>query len=143
MHATRATFPFTPIMAWSVFSWPVGMCYGEVMEFIAKNQRVVHKNSDTCIAQEYPSRQADINGAVIELTGRYPAVGRVTNLKCKELVYILQGSGKLVTDDRVIAFHEGDMVIIEPGEKYYWDAHCTQLVSTTPAWYPEQHKVVE
>jgi len=40
-------------------------------------------------------------------------------------------------------FLGGDIVLIDKGEVYYWDAHCTIAMPCTPAWYPEQHKYVK
>src|SRR5687768_4211182 len=113
------------------------------MEIVIKKQSIQHKNSDTCIAHEYPSNEKDINGAVVEVKGRYPLTGRVVNKKCKELIYILRGSGTIVVDGKKISFKVGDILIISPGEKYYWDAHSTMFVASTPAWYLAQHQSVE
>lgn len=52
------------------------------MKVIHKNQTEIFKNSQVCTAIEYPLGDKDINGAVIELNGRYPNTGRVVNLKC-------------------------------------------------------------
>ena len=112
--------------------------------------KVVHKDqterlnvSENCIAIEYPLGDKDINGAIVELTGRYPNTGRVVNLKCKELAYVIQGSGRIVVENEEINLKEGDLILIEPGEKYFWDGNLTIFTPCTPAWYPEQHKEVE
>jgi mannose-6-phosphate isomerase-like protein (cupin superfamily) len=112
------------------------------MKVIYKNQTKVFKNSQVCTAIEYPLGDKDINGAVVELNGRYPDRGRVVNLKCKELAYVVKGAGKLVVEDEEIALKEGDLALIEPGEKYYWEGDMTMFMPCTPAWYPEQHKEV-
>lgn len=83
-----------------------------------------------------------MNGAVIELNGRYPDVGWVTNLKCKELVYIMRGTGKLIIDENEAFLSEGDMVLILPGEKYFWEGSMTLFTASTPAWTIEQHRHV-
>lgn len=113
------------------------------MKIVRKNQTKKFKNSDVCVATEYPLGDKDINGAVIKLNGRYPDKGRVVNLKCKELAYIIKGLGKIMVEDREVKLKEGDMILIEPGEKYYWDGNMTMFVPCTPAWYPEQHEEVE
>lgn len=112
------------------------------MKVIHKNQTKTFKNSQVCTAIEYPLRDKDINGAVVELNGRYPNKGRVVNLKCKELAYVVKGEGKLVVEGKEIALQEGDLALIEPGEKYYWEGSMTMFMPCTPAWYPEQHKEV-
>jgi len=86
---------------------------------------------------------SDINGAVIELSGRYPSKGQVVNTECKEMAYIIKGSGKLVIEETEYTLKEGDLVLIEPGEKYFWNGNMTMFVPCTPAWYPQQHKEIE
>lgn len=51
------------------------------MKVVYKKQTKQFKNSPVCTAIEYPLGDKDINGAVIELNGRYPDKGRVVNLK--------------------------------------------------------------
>jgi len=113
------------------------------MKITRRSQTRTHKNNETCIAIEYPMDDKDINGAVVELTGRYPMTGRVTNLECKEMCYIIKGSGKVVVEGIETMLNEGDLVLIEPGEKYYWEGNLTMLASCTPAWHLGQHKEVE
>lgn len=112
------------------------------MKVIHKNQTKVFKNSKVCTAIEYPLGDNDINGAIIELNGRYPDKGMVVNLECKELAYVIKGSGNLVVENRKVALREGDLALIEPGEKYFWEGDMTIFVPCTPAWYSEQHKEV-
>jgi len=113
------------------------------MKIIKKNQAEIHKNSGDCTAIEYPLGDKDINGAVIELNGRYPSKDRVVNLKCKEMAYVIKGSGKLVVEEKEIKLSEGDLALIEAGEKYFWEGNMRIFMPCTPAWYPEQHKEVE
>lgn len=113
------------------------------MKIIHKDQTKKFKNSELCTAIEYPLEDKDINGAVIELTGRYPSSGRVVNLKCKELAYVINGSGKVVIEEKEINIQEGDLILLEPGERYFWEGNLTMFVPCTPAWYPEQHKEVD
>jgi len=113
------------------------------MEIIKERQRIRHNNSQTCSAFEYPSREPKINGAVTRVKGRYPLRGWVMNKKCTELVYILRGSGTITVEGKRSAFAKGDMIVIPPGEKYFWRATSTMFVAATPAWYPEQHEAVD
>lgn len=109
------------------------------MKVVYKHQTKEFKNSEVCTAIEYPFEDKDINGAVIKLNGRYPNKGRVVNLKCKELSYVISGCGKLVVEGKEVVLREGDLVLIESGEKYYWEGKMMMFVPCTPAWYPEQH----
>jgi len=85
----------------------------------------------------------DINGAVIELNGRYPDKGRAVNLKCKMLSYVIKGKGKIVVEGEEVNLREGDLILIEAGEKYFWQGDLKLFASSTPAWSPEQYKEVE
>ena len=113
------------------------------MKIVHKNEAEIHKNSGACTAIEYPLGDKDINGAVIKLNGRYPDKERTVNLECKELAYIIKGSGILVIEGEEIKLNEGDLVLIEMGEKFFWEGNMKIFVPCTPAWHPEQHKEVE
>ena len=113
------------------------------MKIVHKNQAEIHKNSGDCTAIEYPLGDKDINGAVIELNGRYPSKDRVVNLECKEIVYVIKGSGKITVEGEEIKLSERDLILIEAGEKLFLEGNMELFVSCTPAWYPEQRKEVK
>jgi mannose-6-phosphate isomerase-like protein (cupin superfamily) len=110
------------------------------MQVIHEAEAQVFQNSQACSAYEYCMQENEINGAVVKLNGRYPDIGCVTNLKCKELVYILRGTGKLVVDGNEVLLSEGDMVLIIPNEEYFWEGRMTLLTASNPAWTFEQHR---
>jgi len=85
----------------------------------------------------------DLNGAVVEISGRYPATGRVMNTECKEMGYVIKGAGKVAIEGAEHALAEGDLVLIEPGEKFYWEGNMTMFIPCTPAWHSEQHQEVK
>lgn len=113
------------------------------MKIVHKNQTNEFKNSDACIATEYALMDQDINVAYVEIKGRYPDKGRVTNEVCKEMAYITEGKGRIVVEDEEIELNAQDLILLEPGERYYWEGNLKMVVPCTPAWYPEQHKEVE
>ena len=99
------------------------------------------KNSEACTAVEYEFEgEKNINSAVIELNGRYPSEGFALNSICEEIVYIVDGSGKLITTETETIFSTGDMLKIEPNQRYYFDGNVKLLISSSPAWYPEQYQ---
>lgn len=110
------------------------------MKIVRANQAQEFKNSEACTAIEYPLGDKDINGAVIRLNGRYPEKGYVTNEVCKELVYVIEGSGRLVAGDEEQEIRQSDLALLLPGEKYYFEGRLTMFMPCSPAWYPEQHK---
>jgi mannose-6-phosphate isomerase-like protein (cupin superfamily) len=113
------------------------------MKIVHKKQTKQVQNSKNCIAVEYPLGDIDINGTIIELSGREPDSGRAMNMKCKELAYVINGTGKVVIDDKVINLKQGDLVLIEPEEEFFWEGNMTIFMPCTPAWRPDQYRKVE
>ena len=113
------------------------------MKYISKDKTMVHKNSERCVATEYPTGDGDIDMATVEISGRYPDEGRVINRISKEICFVCKGGGKVVIEGKEIILHEGDVVQIDANEKYYWDGIMSLVISCTPAWTLEQHKKVE
>ena len=89
---------------------------------------------------EYATQDKDINGAVTSIKGRYPEEGWMHNEVCKEMIYIIKGSGALVTKNKRTKFEAGDIIIINPKEEYYWKGEMQHFVASIPPWYPQQHK---
>jgi len=110
---------------------------------IKKDDRVRYENSPKCIAYEYPLGDKDINVAYIEINGRYPDKGFVTNEAVKEILFVVEGEGKIVIEDEEHELKEGDVVLLLPKKKYFFDGKLKLVVPCSPAWYPEQHKNVE
>lgn len=100
------------------------------------------KNSAACTVLEYPLDDKDIDVAVAILNGRYPEQGWAINELCKETGYVIQGTGKLVTENKSVDLAPGHAVLIDAQEKFYWEGNFTVVLSSTPAWHPEQHKVM-
>jgi hypothetical protein len=113
------------------------------MKIVRSNQTQEFKNSEACVSFEYPLDDKDINGAVIKLNGRYPEKGYVTNKVCKELVYVIEGSGTLATTDSMHQLEQGDVALLMPGDKYYFEGRLVMFMPCHPAWYPEQHEHVD
>lgn len=100
-------------------------------------------NSDECKGIEYLLDDKDIDFSTATINGRYPNHGYCINEKCKELIYVIDGIGTLNKKNEEINFNKGDVILIEKGEMYYWEAKCTIAMICAPAWYPEQHKLIE
>ena len=113
------------------------------MKIIKLEQAEEHKNSDKCKTLEYGFNDKDIDCATAIITGRYPDLGYCMNEECKELIYVIDGRGTLNKENERIEFKKGDAILINKGEKYYWDAQGTIIKTCTTAWYPEQHKLID
>lgn len=113
------------------------------MKLVKLEQAQEFSNSDRCKGLEYPLNDTDINFSTAIINGRYPDKGYCVNEECKELIYVIEGKGTLNKRDKTIEFNKGDVILIDKGEVYYWDGQCTIAMPCTPAWYPEQHKLIE
>lgn len=114
------------------------------MQLIRKNQTQWRANSNTCFVHDYPTNCTDMNGAVIEIGDRYPDVRRVYNTVCTMMAYVLRSrDGRIVVEGAEHPLSTGDLIRIEPHERYYWEGNLHLFVASIPAWTPEQHKQEE
>lgn len=114
------------------------------MKVIKSSSAVKGANSDKCKTLEYSFMDKDIDLGIAKIRGRYPDEGYAVNLISKELIYVIEGSGTLNFEHEKIEFSEGDSILIEPNDKYYYDTkYCKISMSCTPAWKMEQHKIVK
>ncbi|MBU0976195.1 MAG: cupin domain-containing protein [Patescibacteria group bacterium] len=113
------------------------------MKIVRKSESTKYDASNTADVWEYSVGDKSVNASVGMIKGRYPEKGRVVNEVCKELVHVLSGEVKLVLNGKEYLLQEDDQVLIEAGEKYYWEGKCELMLINVPTWYPEQHKVVE
>jgi mannose-6-phosphate isomerase-like protein (cupin superfamily) len=112
------------------------------MKYLKKENAI--KFEQGCIRSfEYPLGDKDLDCAVVEINGRYPEKDWTLNKKCKEIFYLIKGSGTLTTESESINLSEGDMAIINPEEKYYFEGKFTLLTPCTPAWSPDQTEIVK
>lgn len=113
------------------------------MEFIKNKDAPKFKNSPGCIATEYDFKdENDFNIAGIELDGRYPEKGYALNTVSKELIYVKNGNGVFASNDQRMSLEAGDAALIQPNEKYYIEGALELIISSAPAWHPEQHQNV-
>ena len=113
------------------------------MKWVKNSEKITKKNPGACVVHDYALGDADIDGAVAEITGREPSGGFEANTKCKELCYVVKGNGTLFFENKHIRLAEGDMVLIQPMEKYYWDGNMTLFISCSPKWRYEDHIFVK
>ena len=114
------------------------------MQVIEYSNVVKGANSDKCKTLEYSFNDKDIDLGIATITGRYPESGFCVNVISKELIYVLDGKGKLYLENDCVEFEKGDSILIDQNEKYYWDSTCCIVsMSCTPAWNEEQHMLVQ
>ena len=114
------------------------------MLYIKKSEAEFY-SGDGYSGMDYPSSDKDINFAVININGRSPKTGFQVNTDCKELLYIINGSGTLhmKNNNEKIEFNQGDVILIDKNECYAFAGTFEAAVPCTPAWSSEQHKYID
>ncbi len=113
------------------------------MEYIHKSMASFYAG-DGYSGMDYPMQDKDINFAVIKISSRSPKTGYQMNTSCKELLYILNGSGTLYLKDKEkTSFKEGDVILLDKKECYAFEGNFEAAVPCTPAWTSEQHQYVD
>lgn len=92
---------------------------------------------------EYPTKDEGLSGAVAEIHGRYPEKGFATNEKSKEIVFVLSGSGKIISPTSEKDIDLGDVIFIDKGEQFAWAGGMTIFMATSPKFDPNQHKIIQ
>ena len=114
------------------------------MKYISKNDSLKGTNTPNCQVDEYSFGDNDIDVGVVHLTGRYPKEGYCLNEICKEVIYILEGTGKICFEDEEVYFSKDDAILIEPNTKYYWEVKdCVATMTCTPAFSLKQYKLIK
>lgn len=113
------------------------------MEIVKETQKRTIQPVSHVTIHEYETHDKEISGGVAVIKGRYPESGFVINQVCKELVYVLEGAGTLITTDKETAFTKGDVLLIDYKEKFAWNGDMVLLMATTPTFDPAQHQETE
>ena len=92
-------------------------------------------------SREYQMGDKDIDCALVQIKGKYPGGNKfATNTKSKELLFVIEGEGAIEIKNREARkFGKHDVILIEAGEVYRFDARASFCVVCTPPWSPEQH----
>lgn len=113
------------------------------MKSVSKNQTKTVRNGVACTVTEYALGHELMDMALATISGRYPETKRVANQQCDELAHVLEGDGNIVVEGKIYPLSAGDTIIIEAGEKYYWEGQMKLVLSCRPAWHLAQHVSVE
>jgi len=83
--------------------------------FLVKKEQAQEYSGDGYSGRDYPMTDPDINFATIKISCRSPKTGYQVNVECKELLYIMNGSGTLYMKDSedTIEFKQGDVIFID------------------------------
>lgn len=114
------------------------------MKFWKKDSGNRFKNSDKCFGYEYNPGNGKVDVATISIRGRFPEKGWGYLDESHEMAFILGGKGyiKNKSGDRH-DLKKGDIVYIEPLERFCWGGNIDMVVTCGPAFNPEQHHIEE
>lgn len=112
------------------------------MEIVKESERRTLRPTPSLEVHEYDMHDPSLGGGIAVLKGRYPENGFVFNEETKELAYILEGNGALITPDKETLVSKGDMILLYEKERYAWNGHMTLFLSNSPRFNPEQHKTI-
>jgi mannose-6-phosphate isomerase class I len=112
------------------------------MQHIKKHDVVKVHNSSAATVFEYHTQSQTVSGATSEISGRYPEAGFAVNDRSHELVYVISGSGKLISPEETVTFSTGDVLLIENKELFAWEGNFTIFMATTPTFDPNQHRII-
>jgi mannose-6-phosphate isomerase-like protein (cupin superfamily) len=108
---------------------------------VKKKNRKKIQNSPQCIVWEYDFPSSLSSFATAKIDGRYPEAGRVANLACEEIYYVLSGTGTVHSEHGTFKIKEGDLYFFKKKEKYWVMGKQLFLVLVNaPKFTPEQHK---
>lgn len=113
------------------------------MKITRKAKSIERKNSDICLVTEYPPMDDHLDFAIVNISGKYPPSGAATNLQCKEIVFVHEGEGTVVVNGTSQPLEAGDVVLIEPGERFVWEGKMSLFIACHPAFTIEQHVMVD
>lgn len=107
------------------------------------SEKVVNSNTSYLLEYSKALNDKDLDFCINIINGRYPENGYCSNLKCKEICYILEGNGIIHKKDEKISFKQGDVILIDKEEIYFWEGNCQIIMICSPAWYKEQCKLIK
>jgi mannose-6-phosphate isomerase-like protein (cupin superfamily) len=103
------------------------------------------KNSDVCYGREYNPGSGTIDVAKISIRGTYPSESMWGYLeKSHEMAIVVTGEGFIESKrDGRKDLTAGDVVHVEPKERFRWGGNMDLIVPCGPAFDPSQHKMEE
>lgn len=112
------------------------------MKIAFKDQATQKKNSNMCSVTEYPLNDSMLDIAIATIAGRYKVAGLLIE-NAKSLLMCSVVKEKLMINGEIISLAEGDSIIIDAGEPYYWEGNMQLLLSCRPAWTVAQHQQID
>lgn len=111
---------------------------------IKKSESKKFENSKDCTVWEYQFPSSLFSFGTALINGRYPDKGRVANLECEEIYFVVSGSGVVHSEFGDFEIKKGDLYFFKKAEKYWVEGKDLFLaLVNAPKWNPAQHKNIE
>lgn len=90
-----------------------------------------------------PTKLFDIAKMVVK--GRHPQDPKkvIFEKDCSFAIYLINGHGKYVINNKEFEVSEGDVVYVPSGSKFSCEGNFEYITVDVPAYYPEQSKEVD
>ena len=113
------------------------------MKHVTHLDAQLHQNSQSCKVLEYGNIET-IDGADIEIKGRYPEANFALNKKSDLVVRVLSGTGRLAVRNKEMLLNIGDVAFVGKDEPYFFEGHDLKMFMVcTPAWNVGQYSEVK
>lgn len=110
---------------------------------IKKHNRQLEVDDQNSKIYDYNLPNSSIGLSYQELNGRVPTSGAGVNSVCREWYYVISGNGSVTINDETESIEAGDVVVIEPNQASYLDAHDLKILTITdPDWNEQQYKLI-
>ena len=112
---------------------------------VTKQQSFLVKPNKNTTVYSYPSGNKTISVALIKVNWRHPdGEGEYfIETQCNVLFYLLKGKGKVIIENQIFELEPEDTISIDSGKKYYIEGNLEYLAATSPAYFPEQNRIVK
>lgn len=78
---------------------------------------------------------------MVQINGRYPEKGFAYNEVSKELAFVVSGKGEIIQPAGENKIDIGDVILLQPNERFAWEGKLTIFMATSPKFNPGQHKL--
>jgi mannose-6-phosphate isomerase-like protein (cupin superfamily) len=110
---------------------------------VTKNEAKLIKREHTTV-YSYPPTSKAISVAFIEVKERHPAGKKEQFIEhdLHVLFYIIDGSGTVTVENKPYELTKGDVLTVQPGQRYFIEGDLSYVATTSPAYYSDQNEVV-
>lgn len=109
------------------------------MQIVKQADKISHASHGNSQVDEYYMENKTIDLCLVHIDGRVPEKGRIINTDFSCVCYVLEGNGKFCGQD----IKKGDAFNILSNEPYWFEGNFSFTMCGTPAWNPNQNKIID